>query len=186
MPLFRNNSQKPSPLSPKPSFGWREHLGINKPSPKPQPSKPPSYGLFESLGLRTMPKKEDAAPQEAKPQTPSGFLGKDGYAKDWQLREFARKAPYGYVPGTAKRMEKAMRLEWMKELMARVQETAKREGKQAYGISGEMLEKTFRRIESSDAPGGSELYNLHRTGKYTEEKELRRKVQVWRDWARGK
>lgn len=159
---------------------WRREP-VYMPKSLPPTFKPPSMSVFERLGIKPTPQKPAGGPSAS---DPFGFLGEKGYAKDWQLREFARKkAPYENLPGTYRKLGKKQREALMKELMIRSKEIARREGRQTYGISKEIFKKVIGRIESPSAPGGSELYKLHRSGKLLQERELKRKAQLWKKWA---
>lgn len=160
-----------------PLFGSRESTPASKPSSSPRypfsskpagPSKP-SFGVLESLGLRSMPKKE-AAPQ---PKSP-GLFGEGGYKSQWQLREFARRAPYESMPGTYKKMGKQERVGLVTEL----QERAKKAG-QTLGLS----EKTYR--ERLLPQMKKEKYMLHVKGDIKGEKLLEKKMKTYEKWIKG-
>src|SRR3989344_3487075 len=117
MPLFGKGS--PS----RPSSPW---------SKPPAPAARPSWGLAESLGLRSIPKKEGAAAPQIKSP---GLFGEKGYGSFEQQRQFARKAPFAPMPGTGAPLGEKERVKLIQEL----EERAKKLG-QTFGLS----EQTFR------------------------------------------
>lgn len=139
----------------------------------PKPSQKPA-SMFERLGITRPAAKPEVKPQAAPPAKAPGLFGQEGYKTQWQLREFARKAPYESMPGTAGKLSKEKRVGLVKEL----EERAKKAG-QTFGVS----ERTFR--ERLLPQMKKEKYQLHIAGKYNEEKQLERKMQQYEKWIKG-
>lgn len=93
-----------------PLFGKREPLPTSRPSPI---SPKPSFGMMERLGLRPMPKPEQKP--QAQPEKPGGLFGGD-YKSYMQLRESARGARFAPLPGTSRPVGKEERVKFMQEL----------------------------------------------------------------------
>ena len=154
MPLFGK-----SPLS-RPSAPWSK------------PSAPrPSWGLAESLGLRSTPKKEGAAAPQIKSP---GLFGEKGYGSFEQQREFVKKAPYESLPGTGQKLGEKERVKLIREL----EERAKKSG-QTFGLS----EQTFR--ERVLPQMRKEKAQLEATGKINDAIALGRKMQQYEKWIKG-
>ena len=151
MPLFGKGS--PS----RPSSPW---------SKPPAPAARPSWGLAESLGLRSTPKKEGAAQPK-----PPGLLGKEGYRSFEQQREFVKKAPYEPLPGTGQKLGEKERVNLIREL----EERAKKVG-QAFGFSKQTFdERILPQMLKEKA-------QLEYAGKINDANALGRKIQQYKKW----
>lgn len=157
MPLFGQSS-------PKPSSPWSK-----PPAPSAPPARP-GWGLFESLGLKSTPRKEGAA---APPAKPPGLFGPNNYSPFKEQKEFARRAPYEPLPGTSRPITREERV----QLVEDIEKWSKEIGK-PYGLSKQDWPLVKQRIQK-------EMYQHSIKGEVGMVQELQRKIQQYEKWIRA-